>query len=181
MKNKFLLIIILFLLSSCGFKTKDVAYLGENRLVSYFPTSSKVDYLYSFDDLSIHNLYKIVEKNGISLSEKKSIKDIIKKSKSVFISIGYKNANNVINNMNVDILTSEIDLFHYYLYGLIENIKEINKNIFVSSIVIENMEYKTIYILFNQEIEKVCKETKVQYLELNDCEDIKRNLNDIFG
>lgn len=178
--NRILICFCVIFFSGCGFNKNDVAYLGEHNLLSYFSSVNKVNDLYSFSDFPIRELYKIVDCNG-SVNNNSSINDVIKKSKKVFISIGYYNTRNVINNINMDLLNSEIDLFHYYLYEMIIAIKEINKNIYVSSLLIDNEENRSIYTLFNQEINIVCDETKVNFVDINSFDDIKRNIYDLFG
>ena len=180
MIKKLFICFCIILCTSCGFKKNDIAYLGEYNLVSFFPNGSKVNDSFSFSDFPIRDLYKIVDSNG-RINNQESIIEVIKQSKKIFISIGYYNTRNVIDNIAMDLLNSEIDLFHYYLYEMINIIKDINKNIYVSSLLIDNEKNSSIYTLFNKEIFSVCEETKVKYIDVNSFEDIKRSFYDLFG
>lgn len=136
MKKLLIILCIVFSLLGCSTEKKETLYLG-NYLknidyISYLKTKDEhVNDDFLMQDGYVSYLYSFIDNNAVY--NQKNINNAIKNAKKIVINIGYNDLMRSIvldaesNQLNEKILSSQHDLFSYYFYLILENIRNIFK------------------------------------------------------
>ncbi len=141
MKKLLIVICFIFSLLSCSSSKKETLYLGNNLknidYISFIKTKDEdVNDDFLMQDGYVSYLYDFIDNNAES--NQKSIQNAIKNAKKIVINIGYNDLMRSIvideetNQINEKILNSQHDLFSYYFYLILENIRDnFKKDIYI--------------------------------------------------
>lgn len=191
MKKILISLVLLFCLVSCKSQAKTISFIGHKILNITLDEKYNCDYL--LDKVDSKKLLNFVENNVTSNSKTKDLKTIIKKSKTIFISIGIydimKNVSLVDGELTFKYYDSVNELFELNLVNIIDEIRDINSNVnlnVLSTYVVYLNDNSTFYkeyslavYRYNKTIEEVCKENNCQYIDISFLSDYVYQYNTI--
>lgn len=130
----FLIILMLFTLISCNKKEKEILFLGSDicGYVSYLKEKNElINNTFVMKNGYISYLYSMIIKDAKDINTNLKLSDCIKNASCIYIQIGnddflrcIKNVDNK-NIVDEDALNTQKELFSYYYFLLVEEIRDI--------------------------------------------------------
>lgn len=191
MKKILISCVLLLCLVSCNNQARSISFIGHKVLNISLEEQYNCDYL--LDKVDSKKLLNFVENNVTSNNKNKDLKTIIKRSKTIFISLGIydimKNVSLVDGELVLKYYDSVNELFELNLVHIIDEIRSINSkvnlNILSTYVVYINdgstfyKEYSLAVYRYNKTIENICNENSCKYVDITFLSDYIMQYNTI--
>lgn len=165
-------------LFSCNNNHKGIAFIGY-EIVNISEEEYNQEFL--FKKIESKTLLKLIDNDGKNESTKTRISTIFKKSKTLFLSIGYydlmKNVELKNGNLSFNFRNSILELFELNLVNIIDCIYEFKKDIKINIFSLYNpyfndnsffyKDYELGVDKYNEIISGVCKDNRCNYLDIS--------------